>query len=89
MTPEDLIGLPDRELRLLCGDATHQHFKGGLYCYLGLLYDSETGERALDKQGEPLVAYEHVFPYARRLWQRSEDEFFGTKEGAPRFRRLG
>jgi hypothetical protein len=87
-THEELLGLSTRSLRLRCGAATHQHFKGGLYRYLGPLFDSETGERALDAKGRPLVVYEHVYPHARQIWKRSEEEFFGMKDGAPRFRRL-
>lgn len=86
---ERLLGMSDRSLRLSCGDATHQHFKGGLYRYLGPLFDSETGDRALDKQGRELIAYEHVYPYERKLWHRSSEEFFGLKDDKPRFRKLG
>jgi hypothetical protein len=85
---EDLLGLPTRELRLRCGSATHQHWKGGLYRYLGPLFNSETGVRAVDAQGRPMAVYEHVYPHARQIWQRAEEEFFGLKDGAPRFRKL-
>ena len=87
---EDLLWLSDRELRLRAGDATHQHFKGGLYRLLGPVRDSMTGEPLCYREGwKPVVIYEHVYPHARELWARSEEEFNEVlKDGTPRFRRI-
>ena len=40
---EDLLGLSDRDLKLRAGTATHQHYKGGLYRYVGYIRDADTG----------------------------------------------
>lgn len=40
--------------------ATHRHYKGGLYRYIGVARHSETEES--------LVVYEHLWPHARGLW---------------------
>lgn len=88
---EELLGLSDRELRLRAGDATHQHFKGGLYKLLGPVRDSVTGEPLRYRSsGQAILIYEHVYPYARELWARGDDEFNEVlKDGTPRFRKLG
>jgi hypothetical protein len=88
---EDLVGLPDRDLRLRAGDATHQHYKGGLYKLLGPVRDSVTGQPLRYRaSGEAILIYEHVYPHARELWARGEEEFNQTlPDGTPRFRRLG
>lgn len=65
---EYLIGLGSRDLRRLAIDATHQHYKGGLYCLLGEALHTETEEK--------LVAYYHVYPYEQRLFVRPYDMFF-------------
>ena len=92
-THTDLIGLSDRELRMRAGDATHQHYKGGLYRLLGDAMDARTGGALLDLDGRPMVVYEHVYPRRRELWLRSSREFYGTVEvegeRRERFRRLG
>lgn len=86
----ELLGLSDRALLLRCGKATHQHYKGGLYRYLGIMKDADTGEILLDQDGRPRVAYEHLYPYEREIWSRKALEWFGnTKDGKPRFRRIG
>lgn len=88
---EDLLGLSDRDLRLRAGDATHQHFKGGLYRLLGPVRDSVTGgPLKYQKGGAEVLIYEHVYPHPRELWARSVDEFNETmKDGTPRFRKIG
>lgn len=86
---KDLIGKSDYLLRMLAGDATHQHFKGGLYRYVGHLKDADTGEAVLGKDGLPRIVYQHVYPHERELWVRDHGEFFGIKDGKHRFRRLG
>jgi hypothetical protein len=73
-----LLGLSDRELLLHAGDATHQHYKGGLYKLLGPVRDIRTGGSLLDLDGQPMIAYLHCFPHARDIWVRSEAEFNGT-----------
>ncbi|MEN4920201.1 DUF1653 domain-containing protein [Achromobacter spanius] len=61
--------------------ATHRHYKGGLYRYVGLARHSETEES--------LVVYEHLWPHARGLWVRPEELFFGKlADGSPRFAAL-
>lgn len=90
-----LLGQSDRDLRLLAGDATHQHYKGGLYRLLGPCRDAMTGDRLAYRANlEPVVIYEHCYPHERELWARSEREFEEEVEWAdgvrrPRFRRLG
>lgn len=42
--------------------ATHRHYKGGLYRYIGVARHSETEEA--------VVVYEHLWPHARGLWVR-------------------
>lgn len=94
MDHASLLGLPDRELRLLAGQATHQHYKGGLYRLLGSVRDSRTGGPLLDLDGQPMIAYMHLFPHAQEIWVRGAEEFNGdvvTDGGsvARRFRPLG
>lgn len=90
---EDLVGLPDRDLLLRAGDATHQHYKGGLYRLLGPVRDAETGKAVeASTLGNPggRVVYEHVYPYMRELWIRDRFEFEEVlPDGTPRFRRIG
>lgn len=90
-TSESLLGLMDWELRLRAGDATHQHYKGGLYRLLGPVRDSMTGEPLRYKSSrEAVVIYEHCYPHARELWARGENEFNEVlPDGTPRFRKLG
>lgn len=78
MSHFDLLGLTDRELLLHAGDATHQHYKGGLYKLLGPIRYSRTGGPLLDLDGQPMIAYMHCFPHGRDIWVRSEAEFNGT-----------
>lgn len=96
-----LLGKSDRELLMICAEATHQHYKGGLYRLLGPVNDSVTGEPMRYRaSGEAVVIYEHVYPHKRQLWARGEKEFHGRvpqpgkaavdREGWPlRFRPLG
>lgn len=90
---EDLVGLPDRDLRLRAGEATHQHYKGGLYRLLGPLMDADTGLPVPAKhprQTPGRVVYEHVYPHERQLWVRDREEFEeDLPDGRPRFRLLG
>ena len=58
--------------------ASHRHYKGGLYRYVGEARHSETLET--------MVVYEHLWPHARGLWVRPADMFFGQlADGSPRF----
>lgn len=58
--------------------ATHRHYKGGLYRYIGLARHSETEEA--------MVVYEHLWPHAPGLWVRPAELFNGLLEnGARRF----
>ncbi len=88
-TESSLLGKSDRELRMIAGDATHQHFKGGLYRLVGQVFDADTGGPARNSEGLLLVLYEHCYPYDRGFWVRSAEEFFGDSEsGEWRFRKL-
>lgn len=61
--------------------ASHRHYKGGLYRYVGAARHSETEES--------MVVYEHLWPHARGLWVRPADLFFGKlADGSPRFAAL-
>jgi hypothetical protein len=75
---EALRGLDDERLRILAPDATHQHFKGGLYRHLGDARDADTGNFILGKDGLPRQAYIHCYPYERQIWLRDSSEFFGV-----------
>lgn len=86
MHHSELRGKPNDYLRKLAPEATHQHFKGGLYKYLGPLYDSETGEIRVNSRGEKLCGYLHIYPHARKLWDRPIREFFGKKDDVMRYR---
>lgn len=58
--------------------ATHRHFKGGLYRFVGEARHSETQEA--------LVVYEHLWPHDRGLWVRPAAMFHGDRpEGGRRF----
>lgn len=58
--------------------ATHRHYKGGLYRYVGEARHSETEE--------PMVVYEHLWPHAPGLWVRPAELFHGRlPDGRPRF----
>lgn len=90
-----LLGIPDLELRLRAGDATHQHYKGGLYRRLPPVKDSVTGKQLMYRSPRsPVIVYEHCYPYERELWARSEaewDEEVEWYDGVrrPRLRELG
>jgi hypothetical protein len=61
--------------------ATHRHYKGGLYRFIGEARHSETDER--------MVVYEHLWPHARGLWVRPAVMFYGsTADGIRRFEPL-
>jgi hypothetical protein len=78
---------------MIAGDATHQHYKGGLYRLLGPHRDSETGEEVKAPDGSAWLIYEHVYPHKRELWRRPASEFYEDVrvkgKTVPRFRQLG
>lgn len=77
-----LLGKTDAELLVLAPEATHQHYKGGLYQFVGDGIHTETEE--------PLTGYWHVHPYDRRFYARPLEMFHGEhKDELPRFRKLG
>lgn len=78
-----LLKLTDSQLLELAPEATHQHKKGGLYRFMGLVRDADTGGLALHQSGDVLVVYEHLYPHEQGFWLRRSDEF---NDG--RFRRL-
>lgn len=91
MNKDDRIALDfllrtDRELLLIAGGATHQHYKGGLYKLLGPLWSADSGQRfevpVNMNEGlyEPVVAYQHLAPNARDVWMRRASEFDGWVE---------
>lgn len=84
----ELLIMKDARLRVLAPDATHQHFKGGLYRYLGVAMDSESGEPLVGKDGRPRIAYLHCYPYERGVWIRDYSEFFGEVGDKDRFREI-
>lgn len=57
--------------------ATHRHFKGGWYRYVGLAKHSETSRE--------FVVYEHLSPHQRQMWVRPSEEFHDKVYGKPRF----
>lgn len=95
MNHEDLVGLSDEELLALAPEATHQHFKGGLYMLLGGLKDADTGDYVRMDDGLPRVAYLHVYPHKREVWMRKRGEYADNVKDPrdkdrwiPRFREL-
>jgi len=89
-----LLGMSDWYLRMCCSEATHQHYKGGLYRFLGPVRDADTGEPVLGKDGEPRVLYEHVWPHPHAYWVRDLSEWAGivqreNEDPVMRFRQLG
>lgn len=87
---ERLLGLSDLELRMICSEATHQHFKGGLYKYIGPIHDADSGSFMRTPAGDFYEGYLHVHPHDRQLWARPSAQFNGvTSDGSPRFRKLG
>lgn len=89
----DMVGMSDADLLALAPTATHQHFKGGLYEFIGPVMDADTG-LVLTKENpdslalESFVGYFHVYPYPRMLWVRRASEFYGSKGDKSRFRPL-
>jgi hypothetical protein len=83
-----LIGKSDAELLGLAPEATHQHFKGGLYRLMGRLRDADHGGWVYGKDGLPRISYLHVYPYEAQAWVRDLSEAHGDKDGQPRFREL-
>lgn len=62
--------------------ATHRHYKGGLYRFVGEGVHTETGET--------LVAYAHVWPHKPSLFFRPADIFYGIlDDGTRRFAPTG
>lgn len=62
-------------------EATHRHYKGGLYRFLDTIHR---------KDKESLVLYEHLWPHVRGLWLRPLEMFFEKlPDGRFRFERLG
>lgn len=62
--------------------ATHRHYKGGLYRWIGVATHSETGEK--------LVVYEHLWPKERGLYVRAQTMFEERlADGRERFAGLG
>ena len=55
--------------------ATHRHYKGGLYRYIGVARHSETEES--------VVVYEHLWPCARAVGPAGSD-VHGTSKTARR-----
>jgi len=57
-------------------EATHRHYKGGLYRRIDLARHSETLET--------MVLYEHLWPHERGLWVRPQTLFDGLLEDGRR-----
>jgi len=73
---EKLIGLEVSKLKEMAPSATHQHYKGGLYQFIGEGIHTETEEE--------LVFYRHVLPHEPTLYARPKAMFY--EEG--RFKKL-
>jgi len=56
--------------------ATHRHYKGGLYRWIGTARHSETEEA--------LTVYEHLWPHERGLWVRPLEMLEGCLEDGRR-----
>lgn len=94
MDHTDLVGLTDQELLKLAPEATHQHFKGGLYRFLGPAKSADTGDY-IRLDGHPAVAYMHLFPHKVEVWVRKRGEWASNVKNPndpgrwiPRFREL-
>jgi hypothetical protein len=66
---------PYRKKARAMREATHMHYKGGLYQFL---YVAECS----DDKGPPLVIYRHVWPDEEnnpigKIWYQDKDVFFG------------
>lgn len=80
-----LLGMGNRRLRLLSGEATHQHYKGGLYRLLGPVRNADDGNflsytmAGLGSEdggtARQAVLYQHVYPFKREYWVREMTEF--------------
>ena len=70
---QELIGLSNRMLRLISPEATHQHYKGGLYKVTCV---HENG----------MTYYTHCFPHEAGLYERDTEEF--SEEVLPGVRRF-
>ncbi len=58
--------------------ASHKHYKGGLYRVIGSALHTETQEK--------VVVYEHLFPHEKALYVRPAEMFYGNLEdGRVRF----
>lgn len=54
-------------------EATHRHYKGGLYKYHGVAKHSETLEE--------VIIYEHLWPHERQFWVRPVDIWHSPVDG--------
>ena len=63
----ELLGLSPELLKRMAPDYTHQHYKGGLYRYVGKAFHTEDEEM--------VVIYEHVFPHQKQLYVRPKQMF--------------
>ena len=68
-----LLKLSRDEIRSKFPEATHQHYKGGLYQLIGEGIHTETNEE--------LVFYRHVYPYEEAYYARPSKMFHGLNEG--------
>lgn len=91
---EALVGLTDEELLKLAPEATHQHFKGGLYRYLGPARNAETGDYVRIND-IPTISYLHLYPHKQEVWIRTRGEWSSNvpdprnpRAWIPRFRKL-
>lgn len=66
-------------------EATHIHYKGGLYQFLHVA----TYCKDIDGSTDEAVVYRHVWPEAVKIWITPKDEFFGMlPDGRVRFRAI-
>lgn len=80
---EELVGLSKDLLLKIAPEATHQHYKGGLYRKIGEGIHTETEEK--------LVYYVNEFPYGDEeiIFARPTGMFYGfTEDNTKRFQPL-
>lgn len=74
----ELLGLSDDKLMELAPEATHQHYKGGLYRLIGPFCDASDGLQVIGSDGFARVLYKHCYPHAEGFWVRDNTDFYGT-----------
>lgn len=74
---EALLLLPDDLLLKLAPDATHQHYKGGLYRLNGPTTCASDGVAQEERIWNRDISYTHLCPHAVQDFHRNPYEFYG------------